>query len=459
MISAIILAGGRGNKFFPYSTIRNKVCFPILGVPAIRRLTTQITEAGIKNVLVVVGYREQSVKNALKGIKEVVFIEINVEEDIATAIRKAISLVETENLLIIYGDIVTSERNIKKLINSHISSKAEISILASENSPEPIHSLRVQASFNEFDYFDYDGKSHLWFCNALIGKKSIIEPAAYEEIGCPRNVPVGAMPYPQGSLITIIDAIRDSKVPIAIVHCSDFIIDLTHPWDALRANQEALLNLFNSLEENRIHNTAKISDGADIATDGKIVVCEDAVIGKGCIVKGNLYVGRGSQINIGAIVSENVFLCENATITEYAKLHPYTIVGNSNLIGFSAEFYGLTLDNVFMMHNCCISGILGRNVDVGAGTISATWRFDNKVKEMDCEGRKEVPPYHGNLSYVGDFCRTGVGVLLMPGVRIGSYSCLGPGTIIKDDIPTNSIILSKQKQNIQRWGPEKYNNY
>ncbi len=87
-----------------------------------------------------------------------------------------------------------------------------------------------------------------------------------------------------------------------------------------------------------------------------------------------------------------------------------------------------------MMHNCCASGIIGRNVDIGAGTISATWSFDNRVKDMDCEGWKEVPPYHGNLSYVGDFCRTGVGVLLMPGVRIGSYSCLAPGTIINTDI-------------------------
>ena len=459
MVSAIVLAGGRGNKFFPYATIRNKVCFPILGTPCVLRLANQLIQSGVKNIVIVTGYKEQSVRYALRNLKEVTFAKTEGNEDIATAIRKAIDLVETEDVLIIHGDIVTTEQNIKEFLSLHKSSNSEVSMLISENPPEPIHTLRVYISSNEFDCFDYDGKSSIWFCNAIIGNTYIIRKSALNETGYSKDVPVGAMPEPQGSLISIIEAIKDSNVSISVIKSKDFLIDLNHPWDALKANQLVLHYLFESLEENKSHDTAKISDGADISSNAKIIACENTVIEKGCIVQGNLYLGRGSQISKGAIVSENVFIGHDSLITEYSKLHADTVIGNNNRIAFSAEFYGLTLDNVFMIHNCCISGILGSNVDIGAGTISATWRFDNKVREIICEGRKEMPPYYGNLSYIGDFCRTGVGVMLMPGVRVGAYSCLGPGTIIRTDIQPNTLILCEQKLNIEKWGPEKYNNY
>lgn len=459
MLSAIILAGGKGNKFHPFSTVRNKVCFPILGKPSISRLVSQIISAGVENIVVVTGYREQTVRNALKNLDCVKFLSASENNDIASSIRQALELVDTEDVLITYGDIVTSDKTFSDFIKSHKTYDSDVSILVAEQSPEPIHCLRVETLSGTFKNFDYDGKSPLWFCYTIIGKTSIIKKSAFEELGHPKDIPVGAMPNLQGSLISMIETIRELNIPIAVLPTQEFVVKITHPWDALEANQRALQYLFSSLRENYISDKADISDSAELPSDAKLVICDHAKVERGSIIKGNLYLSEGSQITKHSIISENVFIGRNTIVAEYAKLHRNTIVGNNNLISHTAELYGLTLDNVFMVHNCCISGIVGCNVDIGAGTISATWRFDNKTRISCCEGRKETPPYHGNLTYIGDFCRTGVGVLLMPGVRIGAYSCLGPGTIIRHDIPTNTLILCEQKQIIEKWGPDKYENF
>ena len=44
----------------------------------------------------------------------------------------------------------------------------------------------------------------------------------------------------------------------------------------------------------------------------------------------------------------------------------------------------------------------------------------------------------------------------MPGTKIGSYSVVGPGVILNEDVPSKTMIMAKQELVKKTWGPEKY---
>ncbi len=458
MISAIILSAGKGEGAFPFSAVRNKVTLPILDTSLIRRLILQIKEVGIHNITIVTGYHEQSIRHALQNMDSISFVKIKEQDTPADAIRCVLNSVSSNETIILHGDIVTTQENISSFIKTHIEQQNEISLLASNHTPPPLHTVFLDT--------DTKGKlqnlifntshSNLWFCGVLIGKTKSLQKYFDVEPGMIRSVPLGAMPNPEGNLISTIDMMLENHCEVSCINAEDFIIDVDHPWDLLEANQKALSDIFKKMERPIIEHSAFISDGADISSEAKLWIHEGGRIEKGTIIKGNLIVGKNSHISCGAILEKNIFVNPNTRISEYAKVHNNSVIGEHNFILHNAEFYGLTLDTVFMVHSCCISGVIGSHVDIGAGTVSATWRFDNKIREIQCKLRKEVPPYHGNLTYLGDYCRTGINVMFMPGVRVGPYSCIGPNVIVNNDIEPYSLVIQQQQLEIKPWGPDRY---
>ena len=71
-------------------------------------------------------------------------------------------------------------------------------------------------------------------------------------------------------------------------------------------------------------------------------------------------------------------------------------------------------------------------------------------------GRREFPRNGSNATYFGDYVRTGVNVITQPGVKIGAYSCVGPGIVVYEDVPSRKLILLKQETVERDWGPERY---
>ena len=58
--------------------------------------------------------------------------------------------------------------------------------------------------------------------------------------------------------------------------------------------------------------------------------------------------------------------------------------------------------------------------------------------------------------FLGDYCRTGVNAIFMPGVKVGVYSVVGAGVVLKRDVPDHTLIYTEQTLTEKPWGPEKY---
>jgi hypothetical protein len=47
---------------------------------------------------------------------------------------------------------------------------------------------------------------------------------------------------------------------------------------------------------------------------------------------------------------------------------------------------------------------------------------------------------------MGNYCRTGVNPIIMPGKKIGSYSVGGLRGILYEDVPSKTVLMANQEQ-------------
>lgn len=71
-------------------------------------------------------------------------------------------------------------------------------------------------------------------------------------------------------------------------------------------------------------------------------------------------------------------------------------------------------------------------------------------------GKKIKPKNYANAGFVGDFFRTAVNAVLMPGVTVGSRSLVGVNVVLEKDLDRNKSIFVKQELVEKNWNEERY---
>jgi bifunctional UDP-N-acetylglucosamine pyrophosphorylase/glucosamine-1-phosphate N-acetyltransferase len=279
-------------------------------------------------------------------------------------------------------------------------------------------------------------------------------PVLERHPGLMTHVPVGGMPALEAELAESLATLADEgREVLAVVH-DGYFVDLDKPWQILEANARVLADEGRRLTECRIAEGCQVSDDAEI--HGHLVMAPGSQIGRRVVVHGNLWLGPGASVTNGAIVGGDTVIGADARVRDYSLVGSHSSLGARALLGHGAEFDGVLLDGAYLYHYCEIDGVLGAAVDIGAASVCGTLRFDDADTPHTIDGRREIPRHGANASFLGDYSRTGVNAILMPGVKVGAYSCVGPGVILYDDLPERRLILAKQELVVKEWGPEKY---
>ncbi len=359
---------------------------------------------------------------------------------------------DDERFLVIYGDTVTTAENLKAVAEAPESNDAQGAVLY-DSIPrgESVSWYGAHIEKDRLTGITGHGRDSLYrLCGVIALDRSII-PHLEANPGVMRHVQVGAMPPLEPDLA---QSLADWNAEIFAVEAADFVIDLDKPWHILEANHRMASHLCSQLTENRIHPTARIHDGAEIT--GFVQLGENSQVGNRVVIQGNLISGRNTSITNGAILRGSNLIGDEARISDYCLLSPRTVIGARCVIGHGAEMDGVVFDGAYLYHYCEISGVVGEAVDIGAATVCGALRFDDGETVHTIKGRREIPSSESNAAYFGDYSRTGVNVITMPGVKIGAYSCVGPGIVLYQDLPTRTLTLLKQETQSRPWGPEKY---
>ncbi len=454
-IAAVILAAGYGRKMWPYGDTHPKATLPVANEPLLKRTLDHLNEIGVKETVVVHGHLAKQVCEIAKSSESVSCIEQKKVTGTADAVARALSVVFSDQVLVLYGDVLVTPEDLKKLIKEHKQHPDSVTLLGSKWDGElPQSGIGIHVRDNiATGLVGHPREDCMMYCGALAFPKTFAEYVERNP-GVMKSVEVGVMPPFESELAQSVELYRSEGGAVHVVSAEGPVIDIDKPWHILSANYAWLEHAAKKLGKNEIHPTAEVHVTMDI--DGHLVVGEGSYIGPDVKIKGDLWVGKNTRIIDGAILGGKTSIGDNCIIREYCRIGDHSTIGHNCVVGHCAEFEGVLMDGAYSYHYGEYWGVIGRSTDLGAATVCGTLRFDDQETAHRVRGRREIPKIGANASYLGDYVRTGVNAILMPGVKVGPYSLIGPGVLLQEDVPNNSFIYVKQEQGRKEWGPERY---
>lgn len=459
MKTAVILAAGEGKKIWPYNEYRPKAGLPVGGIPNIVRLVKQLHKLDFQEIIVVVSYLERQIRYLVEGEKNVKVISIDAPRGTADSLEKAMHQIVGNDVLVIYGDIVLTNQLLKDVIECYDSKSYDGVALAN-----PLDHDRAQDWFcvktaaNGQIMQVYGHPRPHYVDHRLMGIYALrtdgLREALAKNPGVMMNVNVGAMPHLEAELEQTIQFLIEKGKKFYAVSAENEAIDLDKPWHIMEANKLITENEVRLLKENIIPSTSSIHPSAEIS--GNVILGEDVKIGKNVVIKGNAVVGDRTVIDNGAIIEANTIIGSDAKLTDYCRIGEHSVIGNNNRFGHCAEFQGVTFDTISFVHYGEVYGIIGSFTDIAAGVTVGTLRFDDLNQIHQINGRKEVPNEFGTAAFIGDYTRTGINNVLMPGVKIGANCAIGPGVMVNNDVPSKTLLYLEQNVVKKDWGSHRY---
>ncbi len=421
-MQAIILAGGVGKRVFPLAVNKPKPLFKLLGKPLIHHVIMTLKNAGLKDLVVVVGHRGEQIKDYLgDGNKLGVNIDYTVQREslgMANALETAKSLAE-DNFLVVNSDDVFEVSLLKKMILQFREGDAEI-ILSCKPVKETwkFGIIRVEGE-NVTDFVEKPPKgkepSNLAVVGVYILPKRIFDYY--------KKIPVSDHQYEDA----ILKFIKDRNV-VKTISYEGFFAGYKYPWDLFTINQY--------LMDNQV----------------KDQIFEDGVeISERATVDGRVWIGEGTRVFEGAVIRGPCYIGDNCVVGDNSLIRDYSSLGSNCVVGFSTEIkHSIIGDDCWFHINYIGDSIISNNCLFGAGTITANYRFDEKNIKVRI-GEKRIDSGTNKLgAIIGDNCKTGINTCLQPGVKIGPQSIVGPNVNLQDDLEPKKIILFDKNSYVKK---------
>jgi bifunctional UDP-N-acetylglucosamine pyrophosphorylase/glucosamine-1-phosphate N-acetyltransferase len=192
-------------------------------------------------------------------------------------------------------------------------------------------------------------------------------------------------------------------------------VGISYPWDLLEANWSAL-------------------DFDEEVRDGETE--------PGVHLNGSVSLSKGSRVKSGSYIEGPVYVGEGAVVGPNAYLRPGTSLGKGVKVGAGCEVKNsIVMDDAKIPHLCYVGdSVLGPGVSLGAGTITANLKFNDSNVESRVKAKLIDSGQRKLGAIFGDGAKTGINVSVFPGVKIGADSWIGPGAIVKTDVPSMSRI-------------------
>ncbi len=195
------------------------------------------------------------------------------------------------------------------------------------------------------------------------------------------------------------------------------------------------------MDPQRFDLRGQLSFGQDCLIDvnavleGQVVLGDRVQIGPNCQLK-NCQIGADTQIHANSVLEE-AQVAEHCTVGPFARLRPGTQLASRAKVGNFVETKKVEVGEGSKINHLSYVGDakLGRDVNVGAGTITCNYDGVNK-----------------HLTEIGDGAFIGSDAALVAPVKIGAGATIGAGSVISRDAPADKLTVARGRQmTIDRW--------
>ncbi|GBF78823.1 bifunctional UDP-N-acetylglucosamine diphosphorylase/glucosamine-1-phosphate N-acetyltransferase GlmU [Aphanothece sacrum] len=441
MVAVAILAAGRGTRM--KSTLP-KVLHTLGGRSLVERVLKSCESLTPSRQLIIVGYQGQQVQEALTHINSLEFVEQPEQLGTGHAVQQLLPHLQDfdGDLLVLNGDVpLLRPETLENLLHTHKSNHNAATVLTAQI-PNPKGYGRVFCDTNNQVTQIVEDRD----CNPAQKKNHRINGGIY----C-FNWPKLAQILPK------LSADNDQKeyyltdvvkflTPVMAVDVEDYL-------EISGINDRKQLATANDILQDRIKDYWMASgitmiDADSITIDDTVTLETDVVIEPQTHLRGNTTIGAGSRIGPGTLI-ENSQLGERVTVlysvitdsqvaTEcrigpYAHLRGQANIKESCRIGNFVEIKKSEVGQKSNVAHLSYLGdaILGEQVNVGAGTITANYDGVNKHQTI-----------------IGDRTKTGANSVFVAPVTLGEDVTVAAGSVVTSNVPDGALAIARERQRI-----------
>ena len=208
-----------------------------------------------------------------------------------------------------------------------------------------------------------------------------------------------------------------------------------------RINQQWMLQGVTMIDPDRTYIEADVQIGRDTVIQPNTHLCGETVIGEDCQIGPDTTIVDsmvGNHVQIVSSLLEWAKLEDNVTMGPYCHLRKGAVLERGVHLGNFGEVKDSRLGEGTKMGHFSYIGnaIIGKNVNIGAGTI--TCNYDGEKK---------------NLTEIGDDVFIGSDTMLVAPVKIGDRSITGAGAVVTRDVPSDTLVIgvpAKEKRKLEK---------
>ena len=193
--------------------------------------------------------------------------------------------------------------------------------------------------------------------------------------------------------------------------------------------------------EQHMRDGVTMRDPSTVYLDWDVTIAPDVTLEPNVILKGSTSIGEGSVIGAGsqvidssigrntrvwASIVESSTIEDDASVGPFSHLRPGSVVGRGAEVGNYAELKNAHLGAGTKQHHVSYIGDaeVGRDVNIGAGAITANYDGTNKARTT-----------------IGDGAFIGVDTMIVAPREIGEGARTGAGAVVTKDVPAGKLAV------------------
>jgi bifunctional UDP-N-acetylglucosamine pyrophosphorylase/glucosamine-1-phosphate N-acetyltransferase len=395
MIQAVIMAAGKSTRTWPLTLTIPKPLLKVMNKEIIK-YNLDALQGLVNEVIVIVGYKKEMVINEIGhkyGKLKIRYVEQKRQLGTGHALKYVEQLIK-DKFVVIGGDDIFSRKDIRACL------KHKYAVLG----------CKVDDP-GRFGVLVVTGKE----VKQIIEKpeKFVSDIANTGLYVFDKSVFGFKLKKSQRGEYEIVDYINMlvKKEKIICEKIKGHWLSIGYPWDLIEANKVLVSEIKSDIK-------------------GKVE--------KNVIIKGKLKVGKGTEILSGTYIKGNVVIGENCHIGPNSFLRGNTSIGNGCHIGQAVEIKNsIIMDNAKVPHLSYIGdSVIGNNSNLGAGTITANLKHDNKNVRSAVKGKQVDTGRRKFGAIIADGVHTGINTTIYPGRKIWPGLGTLPGEVVDKDKTT-----------------------
>jgi len=445
-LNVVVLAAGKGTRM---KSARPKVLHPLAGKPLLKHVLDTARAMHCENLQVVVGFGAEAVEAELAS-DDTQFVLQKEQLGTAHAVHQTLDNLDTDAIaLVLYGDVPLIRAATLEALVAMVDADNMGVLTCVVDNPKGLGRIIRDNAGQILRIVEEKDATDAEKAVKEINTGFMAIPVARLKEWLPR---VGANNAQKEYYLTdLVELALADGCRVATSACEDQK-EVTGINDRLQLaelerkyqqdmHEELLRNGVTLIDPARLDIRGNVDIASDVEIDinvileGEVKIDSDARIGAGCILK-NCTIGAGTVLHPYTVI-EDAVIGKNCQLGPFARVRPGTEMKDTAKLGNFVEVKKAVIGEGSKVNHLSYVGDaeLGKDVNIGAGTITCNYDGVNKHKTT-----------------IGDGVFIGSNAVLVAPVELQDGAFVAAGSTITKPVPRDSLGIGRAKQtNIDGW--------